>query len=118
MSEQLPSDPETTPVVSFLKDRHELAKLFKQLDKASQAAVKLLTDTLDSKDENVTIKMKLECAERLLDFYMRTAKQISDDDMSRLIAEVKLAPGKPGFTLKEGEKPAKPALNFGEIKDA
>ncbi len=107
---------EEKPVPSFLKDKHELAKLFKSLDKASQAAVKLLTETLESTDKDVTLKMKLECAERLLDFYMRTAKQISDDDMARLIAEVKLGGSKQGFVLKEGERPAQPVLNFSEIK--
>lgn len=106
---------EGKPVPSFLKDKHELAKLMKELDKASSSAlatlIKVMTET---KDE----KLKAGCAKDILAFYTATAKQISDDDMARLIAEVKLGGGKKaGMVLPPGEvKPATPSLDFEHIK--
>jgi hypothetical protein len=102
------------PVVSFLKGKHELARLLKSLDKASQAAVDLLIRTMENSEDE---KLRAACAKDLLTFYAAVSKQISDDDMARLVAEVKLGGGR-GRTLKltPGE-PEKPALNFDEIRE-
>lgn len=116
MTEVTVQDPANTqPVVSFLKEKHELTTLLKSLDKASTKAIKLLTDTMDNAKTDE--KTRLECANKIISFYMAASKQINDEDMARLIAQVRL--GKPqgkSVGLTDGDKPPQPALDFTNIK--
>ena len=117
MSELTIPNEDTAQVVTFLKEKHELTKLLKSLDTAATKAVKLLTDTMnnDKTDE----KTRLECANKIIGFYMAASKQINDEDMARLIAQVRLGGNNGGFKLKPGTSSpaAPPALDFTNIRE-
>jgi phosphate uptake regulator len=110
---------EETTAPSFLKDKHELAKLLKTLDKASAAAVKLLTDIVDNADPDMKVDLtqRQKAAEKIIDFYLATSKQVNDDELSRLIAQVKLG-SKKRLTLDDdtGEVKPKAKLDFSDIR--
>lgn len=106
-------------IVTFLKGKHELAKLLKELAKHSDAAVKYLVDTLQDKDADV--KVKVDCAKTLIQLQAQVAKQISEDEMARLIAQVKLGGKGKSLTLTPGEggeeKPTTPRLDFDSVRE-
>lgn len=72
---------------SFLTDEVQLKKLSKELGKATKEAIDVLLAMLKSKDE----KIQMQAAIKLLEFDIDVKKAISQDQMQRLIAEIKLA---------------------------
>jgi hypothetical protein len=72
---------------SFLKDKIQLQKLLKDLNKASKEALEILVNIMETtKDE----KLKAQCAKDILQFTIATNKEVNADQMQRLIAEIKL----------------------------
>lgn len=108
---------ETQPELpSFLDDKIDLKKLAREISKATSAAVEVLLKLLESKDERV----RLEAAKKLVDLQVQIAKEISTDQMNRLIAEIKLvrAPQKNLIEAPDGgngDKP-KPVVDFTTIR--
>lgn len=75
--------------LSFLTNSVELKQVARKLTQASSKAVEILLKCLESKDERV----QLQAATKLLEFHVNVAKEVSHDQMQRLIAEIKLARG-------------------------
>lgn len=71
---------------SFMDDKIDLKKLSKELTKASKEAVEVLLKLLESKDERV----RMAAATKLLEFDIDVKKIVSQDQMQRLIAELRL----------------------------
>lgn len=69
----------------IFKRQHELAKLVRDLKKVSKKAVEVLEAGLTSQDE----KIRMLAAEKLLKFYTDTAKEVNQDELNRLLLEVK-----------------------------
>lgn len=94
---------------SLFGSTHELAKMVRSLKKVSDKAIKVLEAGLDSEDE----KLRLQAAQQLLKFYADTAKEVNQDQLNRLILEVKASNliGQ-GSTVPEDSTPR---LNFDEI---
>lgn len=73
----------------FIKKKHELADLLKQVEKGSKDAVDLIVETMNADDTKVPLKTKLECAKALLEMQIRISSEISRDQLTRQIAEIK-----------------------------
>jgi hypothetical protein len=81
--------------ISFLSENAQLKSLAKEIGKATKPAIAMLVKLLDSKDE----KIQMQAAIKLLEFDIDIQKTISQDQMQRLIAEIKL--NRPGGNLKQ-----------------
>jgi hypothetical protein len=105
MSELVPTKEQ--PV---FKKTHELAKLVRDLKKISKKAIEVLEKGLDSQDERV----RMLAAEKLLKFYTDAAKDVNEDELKRLLLEVKLR-GMVGAGSTAQEDEDTPALDFDNI---
>jgi hypothetical protein len=103
----------------FVKKKHELADLAKQLGKITPAAIELMASKME--DDDVPLKERLKLAESIVDLKIRITDQINKDELNRLIAEIRangpktpLIPGDP-----DGEKkPGAPRLDMHTIQEA
>lgn len=98
----------------FVKRKHELADLLKQLDKVTPDAVELIAETMN--DENQTTKTRLECAKALIDYKVRVTDQINKDDLTRQIAEIRATGLKTPLVPDDTRKPAAPRLDMNNIQ--
>ncbi len=107
---------ETVEKPLFVKNKHELEGLLKQIAAGSGDAVDLLIKTMKRPDEEVSLKNKLECAKALIDFHKSIADQISKDQLTRQIAEIK-AKGIVGMgsTAEKIEAPRTDFLTIQEV---
>lgn len=78
-----------TVLPSFLDDKLDLKKVARDISKASSKAVEVLLKLLESKDE----KVRLTAATKLVEFQVQIAKEVSNDQLQRLVAEIKLVRG-------------------------
>jgi hypothetical protein len=106
---------------SFIRDKGELSNLLKFLSKVSASAVEILVDAMNAKD-GVDQKTKIACAEKLLDFQIACAKQVNDDNMQRMIAEIKLnrtplANNLSAIEFDEEKRRNRPVVDFSQIQD-
>lgn len=105
---------ETKPdVPSFLDDKIDLKKLAREISKASGTAVEVLMKLLESKDERV----KLAAASKLVEFQVQIAKEISHDQMQRLIAEIRLVRQNSKRLVDANEGPKRPIVDFATIRE-
>lgn len=104
------------PLPSFLAEKIDLKRLAREIGKASGTAVEVLVKLLESKDE----KVRLQAATKLVELQVQVQKEISSDQMQRLIAEIKLVRGGGKKTLVQvgdgtgGKKP--PIVDFSQIR--
>jgi hypothetical protein len=109
----------TTREESFLTDKLKLDKLLRSLATASKKAVEALETALNSQDE----KVRVAAADKLLAFYVSTAKEVNNDQIQRLIAELKLngGRGKRLIPLEHGGEGQsgrpRPVVDFETIRD-
>lgn len=99
---------------SFLTDEVQLKKLAKALSSASKEAVDVLIKLLGSQDE----KVRMQAAMKLIEYDIDVKKAISQDQMQRLIAEIKLARG--GSTTKQltaTQESNRPLVDFSTIRE-
>ncbi len=109
----------TVELPVFVKKKHELDKLLKQIERASPEAVELIVATMtnNDKESGISLKTKLECAKLLIEMQLKVASEISKDNLTRQIAEIKakgLPP--PGLGVQDASRKA-PALNFNDIQE-
>lgn len=105
---------ETQPELpSFLDDKIDLKKLAREISKATSTAVEVLLKLLESKDERV----RLQAATKLVEFQVQVAKEISADQMQRLIAEIKLVRAPQQKLVPVDGKPARPMVDFSTIRE-
>ncbi len=102
---------------SFIKRKHELADLLKRVQAGSVQAVDLIVKTMNAGEESgVSLKTKLECARLLLDIEIKVSAEISRDQLTRQIADVKAnflpAPNKPGQPTRRA-----PVLDMTNIQE-
>ncbi len=83
----------------FVKKKHELDDLLKRVQKGSVEAVDLIVATM-ADTEKVSLKTRLECAKLLLEIEIKVSAEISRDQLTRQIAELKANPPQlpPGST--------------------
>ncbi len=108
-----------TPVgaVDFLKYRSEFAPLLKTLNKASTGAVSTLERIMAETDDP---KLKMSCASKLLEFYISVADKSQQEHLQRLVASARLSGGgvtKQLVNADEQDKPRRPVVDFGTIKE-
>lgn len=98
---------------SFLDGKIDLTKLSKKLTKISDEVVDTLIALLESKDE----RTRMTVAIKLLELDIDVKKVISQDQMQRLIAEIKL--NRPNGNLKQipvnGED-TRPLVDFSTVR--
>lgn len=99
----------TTKAKPIFTKVHELAKAVRSLKKLSNKALDVLEAAMSSQDE----KLRVQAAQQLLKFYMDAAKEVNQDNLNRLILEIK-ASGMigQGSTAEDDDTPV---LNFDEI---
>lgn len=97
---------------SFLDDEVQLKKLARELSKASKDAVDVLLSLLTSKDERV----RMTAATKLIEFDIDVKKAISNDQMQRLIAEIKLNRQSTTKQLTAEEENKRPIVDFSTIR--
>jgi predicted oxidoreductase len=80
---------------SFLndKDKIDLYKLLKKLDKASLEALENLVKIMETTQDE---KLRAQVSKDIIRFKIDVAKEINTDQMQRLIAEIKLNRGPQG----------------------
>jgi len=102
---------EQTP--SFLADSVDLKATARLLKAASKPAVDALLACLESSDERI----KLSAASKLLEYGVDVAKAVSQDQLQRLVAEIKLKHN-PTNRLIEDNKPTNTVLvDFSTIRE-
>ena len=77
----------TTPLPSFLKKKHELSALSKQLDKEAQYALSYLAEV--AKDIKADPSERIACAKFLVATSVEVQKEINKDTLTRMMAEFK-----------------------------
>lgn len=97
---------------SFLDDKIDLKKLARDISKATSKAVEVLIGLLESKDD----KVKLAAASKLVEMQVAVAKEISHDQMQRLIAEIKLVRGPTKKLIDAEDGPKRPLVDFSTIR--
>ena len=101
----------------FVKKKHELASLLKEIEKGSSEAVDLLVCTMNSDGDKVDLKTKLECAKILLDLQIKVSSEISKDQLTRQIAEIKVKGLSTPLELEPGQKKRlPPTTDFSTIQ--
>jgi hypothetical protein len=101
----------TTKEQSVFKKTHELSKLVRDLKKISKKAIEVLEKGLDSQDERV----RMIAAEKLLKFYTDSAKDVNEDELKRLLLEVKLRGMVGAGSTAQEDDDETPALDFDNI---
>jgi hypothetical protein len=97
---------------SFLDDKIDLTKLSKKLSKISDEVIDTLIALLQSKDE----RTRMTVAIKLLELDIDVKKVISQDQMQRLIAEIKLnRSGGPKQIPVHGED-SRPLVDFSTVR--
>jgi hypothetical protein len=106
MSEFVP-----TKAQPIFKKEHELLGVLKKLKKLTAKALEVLEQGLNSEDE----KLRHSSAKLIIDYYTATAKEVNNDQLSRLVLDIK-AQGLvgAGTTAQEDNTPI---LNFDEIHE-
>lgn len=107
--EQESQELETTQSES---NEHKLTKLQKKLSLATSSAVELLKKTMLNTE--IDIELRIKCAKDLITFESNVTKQINDDQMAKIIIQMRNDPSK-AIILKDG-KPTTPSLDFSNIK--
>lgn len=95
---------------SLFKKTHELAKMLRSIKKVSDKAIKVLEMGLESEDE----KIRMQAAQQLLKFYVDTAKEVNQDQINRLILEIK-STGLIGNGSTANDDDTTPKLDFDSI---
>lgn len=97
----------------FIKKTHELASLLKKIKQGSAKAVDMLIETME--DEEVETKVRVACAQSLIEYEVKITDQINKDQLTRQVAEIKVK----GLVtpLGAGDKPLPPVVNFSQIQE-
>lgn len=99
--------------VNFLTEKLDLDKLLKSVSRHTKVALDALVKLLESKDE----KIRLTASTKLLELQVSLAKEISADQLQRLIAQARLAgPAKRGVLIDEDEQNKRPLVDFNTIR--
>lgn len=104
-----------TELPTFLDDGKSigLKSLKLELKRHSSTAVQALVTLLTDKDTDA--KIRLQAATSLLELQVKVGDKISQDQIARLIAEVKLNPtGRK--QLSSSEDPGRPSVDFGTVQ--
>ncbi len=96
---------------SFLATTVDLKRLLSAVSKQQRAAIETLVDLLKSKDETI----KLKAASKLLEIQVEVAKVISEDQMKRLIAELKVNTDSPKGLVANDEA-GRPLVDFHTVR--
>jgi GTPase Era involved in 16S rRNA processing len=99
----------------FVKKKHELADLLKRVQAGSAQAVDLIVETMNA-EEGVSLKTKLECAKLLLDIEIKVSAEISRDQLTRQIAEIKATGVVPMGGSTVGNTRQAPKIDFSSVQ--
>jgi hypothetical protein len=100
----------TTKEEPVFRKKHELDKFVKDLKKISKKAIEVLEKGLSSDDERI----RMLAAEKLLKFYTDSAKDVNEDELKRLLLEVRFR-GMVGAGSTAQEDEDTPSLDFDNI---
>jgi hypothetical protein len=100
----------------FVKRKHELADLYKSLERATPAAVDLLVQTMNN--EELSLKERRTAAEKLIDLQVKVAEVVSKDGLLRQVAEIKAKGMIPQLSTAGGtQKKQGPSIDFDNLQE-
>lgn len=99
----------------FVKKKHELTDLLKQLDRVTPDAVDFLVEQMN--DKNNPVRVRVACADKLIDYKISVSEAINKDELTRQIAEIKTTGPKTPLVPEGGGKPSAPRLDMGTIQN-
>lgn len=99
---------------SFIKKQHELSPLLKKLIKESEAALAILVAGIKQEEDK---KLSFDCAVKLIEFQLKTAKQVNDDTVQRLIAEIRLKPNRAKNLEVDDDSSSYPVVDFTTVRE-
>lgn len=97
----------------FLKKTHELQGLLKRVKQGSALAVEVLIETMEKEDTEP--KLKVACAQSLIDYEVKITDQINKDQLVRQVAEIK-AKGL-STPLRTDDQPLPPKVDMLTIQE-
>ena len=100
--------------LTFLDEEILLKKLSKEFSKSSKDAIEVLVKMLSSPDD----KMRMQAAIRLLEFDVDIKRAISQEQMQRMIAEIKInGGGSKTLELEAASVKSRPVVDFSNIRN-
>ena len=73
---------------SFVRSKGELTKVQKRLALCSEDMIDFMLEQVS--DKTVDLKLRLQYAEKLLGYHVEVSKLVNQDNLSRMVAEIKL----------------------------
>lgn len=89
---------------TFIRKKHELSSLLKEIEGGSKEAVKVLVDTMKEPPEKVGYELRAKCAQTLLELNMKIGDIIAKDALTRTVAEVKLSGVNGNLGFNDGQQ--------------
>jgi len=111
MTEEVVVVKETTP--SFIRRTGELTKTQKRLSKLSESMIDFLLSKVE--DEGVDLKLRMQYADKLLSYHVDVSKLVNQDNLQRMVAEIKIAGKLPLSGDASGNKTTQPVIDFDNI---
>lgn len=75
------------PVPTFVRRKGELTKIQKKLEKISEDMVDFMLAAIES--DKTEMKLRLLYAEKLLGYHVEVSKLVNQDNLARMVAEIK-----------------------------
>lgn len=98
----------------FVKKKHELDDLLKQLNRVTSDAVDFLVDQMNNVDN--AVRVRIACADKLIDYKISVSEAINKDELTRQIAEIKTTGPKTPLVGDGPSKPSAPRLDMSTIQ--
>lgn len=107
---------EVQPV--FIRKKHELSALLKEIEGGSKEAVKVLVDTMKEPPEKVSHELKVKCAQTLLELHTKVGDIVAKDSLTRAVAEAKLNGGNGNLGFNDGQQRRQaPDIDFETVQE-
>ncbi len=98
--------------LSFLDGAIDLKPLQRTIKRHTQAAIDAMVNVIEStKDE----QLKARTSAKLVELYVQIAKEINDDQLKRLVAEIKM--NQASQMLLPSDQANRPLVDFGTIAE-
>lgn len=97
----------------FIKNRSDLDRLLRLLNRESEAAVKKLITLMDKTQDE---KLAMSCAKALLEFQITVSEANEKREMTRMIAAIRFPAGQLNGSTAEDD--GTPLLDFDTISEA
>lgn len=99
---------------TFIKRNHELQGLLNDLNSASPEALRVIKEIMNNKKSDD--KLRLACADKILNFQVSVAGQINSETVQRQVAEIKFNRGPMPLGGEARDVDNTPVIDFNTIR--